>query len=307
METRDLEFILAIHAHGGIGRAAAALGITQPALTKAVKRLEAEVGLRLFERSARGMSPTSAGALFIERIRAIHRDYEDVLTQMRAIQSGTQGILSLGYSPSVSDAIVLDACRQLILDRPAAQIRLRRMLAPDLLDLLTEGSLDLVVAPVPKQRAEEFVVRELFTDVLTVIADEKHPLLRKRKPKLADLIGHDWLLPGSHVAVRQHVEAAFRKQNLPPPVLRIETDFSSRSFIHLVRNTKLLSIASAAPKLMTEGIRSIRLDPQELDLRRQIAIMSRAGAYMSPLAQRMISIVEQHSRRVRPTWRGRSE
>jgi DNA-binding transcriptional LysR family regulator len=97
--------------------------------------------------------------------------------------------LSLGYSPSVPDAMVLEACRQLVMDRPAAQLRLRRMLAPGLLDLLAEGSLDLVMAPVPKQRAAEFVVRELFNDRLTVIADEAHPLLRKRKLKLADLVG----------------------------------------------------------------------------------------------------------------------
>lgn len=299
METRDFEFVLAIHAHGGVGRAAAALGITQSALTKAVKRLESQLGLRLFERSPRGMSPTSAGEMFIDRIRILHRDYADLLTQMQAIQSGTQGILQFGYSPSVPDTIVLDACRQLIADRPAAQIRLRRMLAPGLFDLLAQGALDLVVAPVPGHRAAEFVVRDLFADVLTVVADEKNPLLRKRKPKLADLVGHDWLLPGAHVAVRQHVEAAFRRQGLPPPVLRIETDFSSRSFIHLVRNTKLLSVASAAPKLATMGIRPIRLDPQELDLRRQIAIISRRGAYMSPLTERMIAIVEQCSRRAR--------
>ncbi|MFM0161192.1 MULTISPECIES: LysR family transcriptional regulator [Paraburkholderia] len=299
METRDLEYVLAINTYGGIGRAATAMGVTQPALTKAVKRIEAQLGLRLFERSARGMSPTSAGALFIDRARLIHRDYEDVLKEMRAIQSGTQGVLSLGCSPSVPDAMVLDACRQLVMDRPAAQLRLRRMLAPALLDLLAEGSLDLVMAPVPKQRAADFVVRELFNDRLTVIADQAHPLLRKRKPKLADLVGHDWLLPGSHVAVRQQVEAAFRNQGLPQPILRIETDFSSPSFVQLVRGTQLLSVASAAPKWAAMGIRPIRLDAQELDLQRRIAIMSRAGAYLSPLAQRMIAIVEQRSKK---TW-----
>ena len=181
MDTRDLEYVLAINVHGGIGRAAVAMGVTQPALTKAVKRIEMQLGLRLFERSARGMSPTSAGELFIDRARLIHRDYEDTLKQMRAVQSGTQGVLSLGYSPSVPDAMVLDACRQLIIDRPAAQLRLRRMLAPALLDLLTEGSLDLAMAPVPKQGAEEFAVRELFNDRLTVIADEAHTAAAQAK------------------------------------------------------------------------------------------------------------------------------
>ncbi len=55
METRDLDYVLAVGTHGGIGRAADALGMTQPALTKAIQRVEAQLGVSLFERTALGM------------------------------------------------------------------------------------------------------------------------------------------------------------------------------------------------------------------------------------------------------------
>ena len=88
METRDLEYVLAVEAHGGIGRAAEALDMTQPALTKAVQRVEAQLGVPLFERTTLGMRVTQAGAVFLERARRIRLEYEDAIKEMRGIQTG---------------------------------------------------------------------------------------------------------------------------------------------------------------------------------------------------------------------------
>ncbi|CAG4889386.1 HTH-type transcriptional regulator TdfR [Paraburkholderia saeva] len=101
METRDLDYLLAVDEHGGIGKAAEALGMSQPALTKAIQRVEAQTGLALFQRTAHGVAPTQAGSLFLARARRIALEYEDALKEMRALRSGEQGVLSLGYSPTV--------------------------------------------------------------------------------------------------------------------------------------------------------------------------------------------------------------
>jgi DNA-binding transcriptional LysR family regulator len=292
METRDLEYVLAVSTLGGIGRAAESLGISQPALTKAIQRVEAQIGLPLFERTARGMSATQAGAAFIDRARRIQLEYDDALKEMRDMRTGEQGVLRLGYSPSMPNPLVLGACRQLMTERPVARLRLVRKLARDLMDLLLEGELDLAIAPVPQQRAGDFVVRELFPDRLAVVADSAHPLLRRQKLTLADLVDEDWLLPGPHIVLRQQVEAAFRQQGLPAPNLRIETDFGSASLFHLVHGTRILSIASAAATNVATGLRPLDLGTDQLDLRRRVGVISRAGAYLSPLAQRMVGIFE---------------
>ena len=67
MEARDLDYLLAVEKHGGIGKAAEVLGMSQPALTKAIQHAEAQAGLALFERTANGVAPTQAGTLFIAR------------------------------------------------------------------------------------------------------------------------------------------------------------------------------------------------------------------------------------------------
>ncbi|MGO4329970.1 LysR family transcriptional regulator [Cupriavidus sp. 2TAF22] len=296
METRDLEYVLAVSAHGGIGRAAETLGISQPALSKAVQRVEAQIGLPLFERTANGMVPTQAGVQFMERARRIRLEYDDAIKEMQGVRTGEQGILRLGYSPSMPNALVLEACRQLVRERPVAKLRLRRRLARELMDLLIAGELDLAVAPVPMQRASEFAVQELFDDRLVVVADEAHPLQRRRKLTLADLAREEWLLPEPHIVLRQLVDAAFRERGLAGPNLRIETDFGSASLFHLMRGTRMLSISGGGDEAMLNGLHALDVGVEELDLRRRVGVITRAGAYVSPLAQRMSALLAERSR-----------
>lgn len=298
METRDIEYILAVAAHGGIGRAAEALGISQPALTKAVRRVETQAGLPLFERTANGMSATYAGTRFLERARRMRLEYEDGIKEMLGIRTGEQGILRLGYSPSIPGSVILGACRQLVRERPVARLRLRRRLARDLLDLLAAGELDMAVAPAPQGPAVpgDFAVESLFDDRLVVVADEGHALLRRRKLRLADLAEQEWLLPEGHITLRQQVDAAFRQRGLPEPKLRIEIDFGSTSLFALMQGTQMLSIANEGGDAMQHGLRALPLGVEELDLRRHIGVISRAGAYLSPLAQRLTALLREHSR-----------
>ena len=297
METRDIDYILAVAAHGGIGRAAESLGISQPALTKAVQRVEAQAGLPLFERTANGMTATYAGTRFLDRARRIQLEYEDGIKEMLGIRTGEQGILRVGYSPSIPGNVVLGACRQLVHERPVARLRLRRRLARDLLDLLAAGELDVAVAPIPTgEMAATFAVQPLFDDRLVVVADEGHALLRRRKLRLADLADQEWLLPEGHITLRQWVDEAFRRRGLPEPNPRIEIDFGSTSLFALMQGTQMLSIANEGGDAMQHGLRALPLGVEELDLRRRIGVLAREGAYLSPLAQRLTALLREHSR-----------
>ncbi|MDE1004225.1 MAG: LysR family transcriptional regulator [Paraburkholderia fungorum] len=293
METRDLDYLLAVEEHGGIGKAAEALGMSQPALTKAIQRVEAQTGLALFQRTPNGVAPTQAGSLFLVRARRIALEYEDSLKEMHAIRSGEQGVLSIGYSPTVPAALVLGACRQLLKERPAARLRLRRRLARDLVDLLVAGELDLIVAPEPKPDAEGLSFVELFRDSLSVLADDSHPLHLKRNLRLADLAEQEWLLPGPTIPLRQQVDAAFARLGLDLPKLRVETDFGSTSLLHLLRGTAMLCVAGTESFDALEGLRALNLDTSELDLRRQVGVVFRKEAYLSPLAQRAMALLQE--------------
>ncbi|POR52263.1 LysR family transcriptional regulator [Paraburkholderia eburnea] len=295
METRDLDYLLAIEKHGGIGKAAEALGMSQPALTKAIQRVEAQAGLALFERTANGVVPTPPGALFLARARRIALEYEDALKEMHAIRGGEQGMLRIGYSPTVPDTLVLDACRQLLKERPAARLRLRRRLARELVDLLVAGELDLIVAPEQDGDNGELSFVELFCDTLSVLAADTHPLHRKRNLRLVNLVDQEWLLPGPTIPLRQKIDAAFERQGLPAPRLRVETDFGSISLLHLMRDTTMLCVAGTESFGTLEGLRALNVDTKELDLYRHIGVIFRTQAYLSPLAQRTIVLLQERA------------
>ena len=295
METRDIEYLLAIEKSGGVGKAAEALGMSQPALTKAIQRIESQVGVTLFERTGNGVVATPAGTRFLQRARRITLEYEDTLKEMRAMKSGEVGMLRLGYSPTVPSALVFGTCQQLMRDRPAARIRLRQHLAEDLCRLLSAGELDLMIGPVPQGEAGSFMTTSLFRDRLAVIADEAHPLHQKRNVQLADLAEQAWLLPMNNIALRRQIDAVFRHHGLVAPEPRIEFDFGSHSLVQLIRGTLVICVASQEVVTGESGLKAIEWDTKTLDLSRNIGVSARFGGYLSPLAERMIELLIERS------------
>jgi hypothetical protein len=91
------------------------------------------------------------------------------------------------------------------------------------------------------------------------------------------------------------VDTAFIRQGLAAPKLRVETDFGSTSLLHLLRGTTMLCVAGTESFDALEGLRALNLDTNELDLRRHIGVVFRKGAYLSPLAQRAMTLLQERA------------
>jgi DNA-binding transcriptional LysR family regulator len=292
METRDMTYVLAVDEHRGIGRAAEALGLTQPALSKAIQRVENALGVPLFDRGPTGMSATLAGQAFIRRATRIRLEYEDALKEVQGIRSGEHGLLRIGSSPSVPPDLIVTAGRRLLRERPVARLRLSRRFAGDLIEMVAAGQLDLAVVPLPESDLSTFQVRKLFDDRLRIVADESHPLRRRRRLPLRALSDQQWLLPGGQFAIRQQIELAFRAQGLAPPLPRVEVDFGGVLTFDLIRGFGMITVVGAETGGPMGGFAPLDVDPAQLDLRREVGVVMRAGAYVSPLAERMIALLE---------------
>ncbi|WP_271410943.1 LysR family transcriptional regulator [Pseudomonas sp. Q1-7] len=296
METRDLEYVLLVWKLASIGKAADALGMTQPALTKAVRRVEDQLGVPLFERGALGVRPTAAGELFLIRAQRLQRDYDDALSEMRSIGKGEQGMISVGYSPSFSDKLLVAACRRLMRERPAAKLRIRCRLAQELLDLLRAGELDIALVPAPAED-HELHVDTLFHDQLIIVADAAHPLVGKEGVRLAELQGEEWLLPEASLPVRHMIEQAFVSRGLARPRLKIEADFSSPVLYQLIHGSQLLTLSKYGQMFLSTGLAQVKLQEGELDLDRRLGIITRVQGYLSPVCLRMIELLKEEVRR----------
>ena len=291
-----MTYLLAVQEHGGIGRAAEALGMIQPALSKAIQRVESHLGLPLFERGPGGMRATHAGRVFIQRAKRIQLEFDDAMKEMRGLRSGEHGLLRIGSSPSVSADLIVRAGRQLLRERPVARLHLSRRFARDLLEMVSDGALDLAVMPLPEADIAHLDVRELFDDRLAVVADADHPLQQRRRMGLAALVDQEWLLPAAPFAIRRQIERAFQTRDLPPPVLRVEVDFGGPLAFDLIRGSGMLTVAGAESGDATHGFKALDIAQDELDLRRTVGIVTRAGAYVSPLTERMITLLENVGR-----------
>ncbi|AXM98023.1 LysR family transcriptional regulator [Pseudomonas plecoglossicida] len=294
MDLRDLEYIVAVQECGTVGKGAERLGISQPSLTKAIRRVESQLGVMLFERTSTGMRLTQAGELFLTRARRLNRDFDDALAEMRSIRSGEQGGVRLGYSPSLPDALVVASCRRLLRERPAARLRMRRRLASELLELLRDGEIDVAVMPI-SAATDEFDAQVLYEDCLAVVADAAHPLVARKQLQFSDLQDQQWLLPEGHIRIRQALDNAFIKQGLPPPILRIEADFSSEALFGLIVGTPTLTLSRCGRMTHAAGLAPLNLDLGSLDLRRRIGLITRPGGYLSPVCRRLVELFQDEA------------
>jgi DNA-binding transcriptional LysR family regulator len=291
VQIEDFRYVVQVAKIGSISRAAEVIGITQPALAKAVRRIEADTGMQLFERTAKGVLLTEAGKAFIHRATKIFLEYTDAMQEMGQMRTGELGLLRLGFSRTVNELMVLNVCKRLMHERPAARLELRERLTGELLPMLRAGDFDLVIAPLPHGQVSDMEFIPLYSDQLHIIAMANHPLRKRDNLTLHDLADFEWMAPPLDTKVRQHINDMFRKQGIDGPRIRIETDFGSVATYRLMQGTKLLSICGDTTKEQIKPLGLTPIDVADADFKREIGIMYRPDAYLSPLVQRVITLL----------------
>src|SRR5262245_23104725 len=125
MLTKDLVYFCEIVQRGSINRAAAALSVTQPTLTKSLQRLERELQVKLLERTSAGVSLTPIGEVFYERTQALGSEVEAVIKTVRDLRLGLSGEVRFGVTGTVPFSMIASACRTFAAKRPGVCILLR--------------------------------------------------------------------------------------------------------------------------------------------------------------------------------------
>lgn len=293
MTTEEMRYLVTIAHHRNVGRAADALGLTQPALTRAVARLEAVAGQRLFERHPRGVEPTAAGQVFINRAQQMLVVYEDALRELELMKAGDLGQLRVGCSPSVDKDLLAAAARRLVLERPAAQLLLVERLTHELLRRLEEGHLDLVIGPLQGTLPPRVATSPLHISRLHVVSCQGHPLQRRGPLALAQVQAEPWMLSAG--PLRRDVDGLMIAAGLPPVNVRVEADSLTHLQFQMLRGTRLLGLCSdwTLRAVAARGLQ--RLEVRGLDLQRQMAVLWREGAAVPPLAERLATLLAEEA------------
>lgn len=295
MTTDEMHYLVTIARYRNIGRAAEALGLTQPALTRAVARLEAVAGQRLFARHPRGVEPTAAGQVFVQRAQQMLAAYEDALRELHQMKAGQLGLLRVGCSPSVDKDLLAAAVRRLILERPATQLLLVERLTTELLRQLEQAELDLVIGPVQGALAGTLMATPLHVSRLNVVACASHTLQRRGVLSLAQVQAEPWLLSAAPGPLRREIDEVLARAGLPPLNVRVEADSLTHVQFQLLRGTRMLGICSDWTLRAVSEMGLGRLEVRGLDLRRQMAVLQRRGAFVPPLAERLTTLLREEA------------
>lgn len=215
LRLRQLRLLVSIAEHGSIMAAASALHMTQPAATKTIRDLERDLGLELFHRSSRGVTPTVYGETLLGHARHVLAELRQAGEVLQALQTGDQGRVAIGAALSVTPELLPLSLARVKAERPGLSIKVVESTNDRLIPMLENGDLDMVVGRLPVgQEAQGLTCDVLFKEPIRVVARRDHPLSRRRKLTLADLAELDWILPLSGTSLREQVETAFRAAGL---------------------------------------------------------------------------------------------
>lgn len=287
MKLNPLRVFLAIVDTGSQHAASRALGLTQPAVTKALQRLESELDVRLFERSVHGAVLTEYGQALLSHARLIDSELKNCVEALDQIKGTRKGSISIALSHLPGTLLLPAVLRTFRPKWPDVNLRIAASAYPFLLPQVREGSLDFAIAPAPLVEWPEDLVREpLMATTLSPVVRKGHPLAAARR--LKDLAGADWVLPTQESATAQALHAAAMKLGMSPPVclLTCETftamvmTVASSDMVGLIPSEMVGSIATLAG--VVEVPITDRLEGAELCLiRRRSGVFTPATAALA--------------------------
>jgi DNA-binding transcriptional LysR family regulator len=198
-ETWQLRYFVAVAERLHFGRAAAALHISQPPLSRAIRALEASLGVALFARNRRRVELTPEGARLLEEARRTLAQLERTVLELRGLASGEQGRLRIGFVSLADFGVLPGLLRGYKSARPAVRLSLREMLSPEQSAALAAGELDFGLLLPPAAHALEHVVvqRERFVAALPA----QHRLAKERgRLAVSALAGESFVMVPREIA-----------------------------------------------------------------------------------------------------------
>ena len=177
MELRQLRYFVAIAEEGNFSRAAERLHLSQPPLSTQIKSLEDELGVRLLERTNRGVSLTAAGSVFYEETRAVLARLEHARDRTRRADRGDIGMLCVGFVSIADYGILPPALKHFRASFPLVEVQLHELTTDAQIRELRATRLDLGIALAPVD-APDLEFERLLREELVLAAPSGHPAVR---------------------------------------------------------------------------------------------------------------------------------
>lgn len=302
MELRDIEYFAVVAEHRNVRRAAEALGLSPPALSKSLRRLEQSMQAKLVERTPKGVALTPVGAALLAQVGRLRVTLHDIRREAADLSHGRAGHVRVGVGATTVEDLP-EACAALLKDAPGVTAQIIVADNDVMVPALCKGELDLIFNVIPDTPYAGCVQEQLFDDVFVVCASADHRLANRKRLSLAEVVHEHWTLSAPEVLNVQHLIQAFKAHGLPAPRVAIEAR-PLRLRLQLCATTNLLCFSARRTlSLFTPRFRLKELRVRELEWRRAVGVIYRNAAYLPAAARRLIGLLRTAASR-RPDPRG---
>lgn len=283
---RHFRAALALASEQSFTRAADSLGVVPSALTETIKQLEADCGLRLFNREARPVTPTEAGEEFLVGARRVLSDFETALHDLRRVGGIERGSVKVAAAPSVVLFHLAPALAKFRAAHPAIEVTVYDDIAERIGALVLDRVVDFALAERWHQ-TDQLDYEPFHVDPFVLVCHRDHPLAGRSAVDLAEIPAADIIALDDSTGIGRRIASA---PQIPPDFLRgsIRTHGTIAQLTLISQGMGVALMPKlAASVIQSPDIRHVAL--RDLPLERTLCIITRSRMGLSPAAERLLA------------------
>lgn len=297
LDAKHLIWLTEIAEIGSMSKAAQKLNLTQPTLSRAIQVIEDHVGGAVLERNARGVSPTHIGERLVEIGRKISENRLLAEETVDLWKEGLERQIRVGVGPMLAISFMGDFLASQIKGKTNYAIHVVSATAFRLLERLTEGELDIVLAPEQINLYQEELSQDvIFKDELAIYARKDHPLFKKTsRISTADLCNQKWISAGALSGISGSNKEVLAKLGLPniPTIVSFTGDINM--IVDVLEKTDCLSVLALRLSKHSNLMRNLR--PVQVDGEfpsRNVALWTRRKERDNPIVNKFRAEIQKY-------------
>lgn len=263
--------------------------MTQPAVSKRLAALEAELDTRLFDRLGRVVRLTEAGSVLLPRARHILAEVDDTRRALRNLSGAITGPLTLATSHHIGLHRLPPILRIFSSRHPQAQLDMRFMDSEVASAAVLRGEVELAIITLPPRIEAPLEALPLWSDPLAAVVTSAHPLAKPGAATPEGLNGHPAILPSEATFTRHIIEAGLARLGVAPPVA------FSTNYLETIKMMVVVGLGwSVLPRTMRDGD-LVELNIAGLRLERTLGVVRHTGHTLSNAARTLLATLRELS------------
>jgi DNA-binding transcriptional LysR family regulator len=299
LKLHDLHVLLTVAELGSMGKAAGHLAVSQPSVSKAIADIEHAVGVRLLDRTAKGVELTDYGRALLRRGMGAFDELRQGIREIETLADPSTGEVRVGCPEAIATGLMLNVIDRFSRRHPRVVVS---VIAANSLShefrLLRDRVVDFLIGALPQPFADDDLDHEvLYRDQPFFLCGSKHPLARRRRVMLADLVDEPWLLPHQSVFA-SYLMQAFGASGLPPPRFGVRS-FSVAQRVSLLATNRFISAESGTVLHFNPARHPIKVLPVEQSFRPwPIGVVTLKNRTVSPGVQTFLRCIREIAKRM---------